>query len=219
MNQNDLIDISPRMTSSNSPKPFMAYTNSKWHNNDYDAWKLFDGVVDSYNYWCSASRITKCHCVLDFGKPTMISHVSFFPYPASGNNYNMPKDFNICGSNDGINFIIIKEFKNIIKWENGVYSCFPLDGKFIYRYYKLDILSCNSPDYVCINEMKFLLAKKRYLIKSNDDKYKYINEENNLVELNDNSLNNYNNYGMVNLDIINNKLDTILDFTISKIQF
>ncbi|MFA1740360.1 discoidin domain-containing protein [Lysinibacillus fusiformis] len=151
-----------KMTSSNEPAP-LAVSASSQYSADYPAWRAFDGSIANVgslnNCWITANGVKVGHIQLDFGRTTTIRGFSLTPRQnstaASGINC-MPKKFNFLGSNDGINYFLISEYKNEI------WSAYTEERKFVlskpvkYRFYKFEILENNGGTYVSIGEIKFL---------------------------------------------------------------
>ncbi|MEQ6355280.1 SPRY domain-containing protein [Lysinibacillus sp. M3] len=153
-----------KMTSNNSPVPLVASASSSY-STDYLPWRAFDGsLVDlpngGNNCWLTSNRVLTGYIQLDFGKNTNISGFSLTPRQNSdvavGINC-MPKNFTFLGSDDGINYSVINEYKNESWTHHTQERTFTFKKPVSYRYYKLDVKEINGGTlYVAIGEIKFL---------------------------------------------------------------
>ena len=131
----NLVNITPIMTSDNTPAPYSCYASSVW--DGYPAYKAFDGNDTGYNYWHVASG-NSGYLVFDFGSPTNVAAFNLYNVYCSS-NYN-PYSIKVYGSHDGKTFELIKEFinnnTNLTKDD-----IFYFDKQVTYRAYKFDMIS------------------------------------------------------------------------------
>src|SRR6185312_1956906 len=67
-----------------------------------------------------------------------------------------PKDFNILGSNDGVNFDVLSQIQNQTGWLQNQRRDFDFVNSNHYRYYRLQILTNNGhANFTTVGEIKF----------------------------------------------------------------
>lgn len=142
------------MTANSSPSPLVASASSEY-NTTYQAWKAFNGTnTGSTDCWITASGVRTGYLQLDFSEKTRVNKILLASRTNDG-NITAPKDFNVEGSNDGINFNIINSFTGISSWTAGESKLFEIKTSN-YRFYRINILSNNgSTSYVSIAMLNF----------------------------------------------------------------
>lgn len=167
----ELIDITPIMTSATAPAPYVVTASSyRTADGGYNPYKAFDNdnnKVTSGHVWITADGTKTGWIKLDFNKKTAISHFSIQCHTSinSTTTTHMLKDFVLYGSDDDIVYNKIKEFYGETGWVFDEKRIFDLNGSFVYRYYKLEILSNNGySSFSAIPELRFLN-------KSTENKY------------------------------------------------
>ena len=174
-------NMTPTMTSNTTPSPYITSSSSMF-SYKYDAYRAFDSTIfDIDNGWAINLAGDKTPWIkIDLNSKTKLSLLQI--YTRSTTNDNLPKDFQLLGSNDDIDYVLIQSFTKT-DWNIGENN-FYLDKKANYRYYKIQVNSfLNSIEWMAICQI-FLLdsyINNNYLIKDND-KYKTI-QENNLIEV------------------------------------
>lgn len=142
----NLVNITPKMTSDNTPAPYSCYASSVW--SGYPAWKAFDGDDTGLSYWHAAQAAGRTgYLVFDFGNKTKVA--AFTLYNVShGNTYN-PTVIHVYGSDDGTTFTLIKSFTVKVALNKNV--VFYFDEQVNYRAYKFNMTSGGS--YISIQEL------------------------------------------------------------------
>lgn len=144
-----------KMTSNTAPAPFVVSASSVY-NTTYPAWKAFNGTNSGEtDSWISLNTVTGW-LQINYGSQKRVNKVSITSRNvASTSVSSSPKDFNILGSNDGINFTMLGQFKNEVNWGINETRDFRFINNNYYQYYKIDILSNNGLPAVSIGELIF----------------------------------------------------------------
>lgn len=178
-----------KMTSNTTPAPFIVNASST--QGSYDAWKAFNGTTSSYtDGWATASGITTGWVQINFGLPKLFSKIRITSKATAnigGVTSAPPKDFNILGSNDGINFKVLAEIKNQTNWSATETREFTLDNFKLYTIYRIEILSNSGTSYTALGNVIFF------------EKYSKLFESSS-----ENITKNILNYGRDNLDDLDN---------------
>lgn len=162
-----LTNVTPIMTSNTTPAPYVASSSSEFSTNN-KAYRAFDSSITQPTFLLASGQQTG-YLKLDFGANRLVSNFSLKANSSTMSTTTdyMPKDFEIYGSNDDINYTLLHSYSNEQSWaftEERIYS---LGGIFYYRYYRLDILSNNGYTSSGIPELSYLLNDntKIYCIK------------------------------------------------------
>ena len=145
-----LIDITPVMTSNNTPSPYVV-TASSVLNSTYQPYRVFDSNSNTiYHSALGAQQWIK----IDFGS---IMKISAFSMSATTDmSFNgTPKYFILYGSNDDLIYEKIHQEENEINWIAGETRLYKLSQEVSFRYYKLSIVSTVTYNYVTITEIGF----------------------------------------------------------------
>lgn len=142
----NLVNITPIMTSDNTPAPYSCYASSVW--SGYPAWKAFDGDDTYSSYWHVVSGGSG-YLVFDFGSPTSVAAFNLYNVAYAG-SYD-PYSIKVYGSHDGETFELIQAFT---KGSGALTkdSIFYFDKQVTYRTYKFDMITRGS--YLAIQELR-----------------------------------------------------------------
>lgn len=101
----------PVMTANNAP--YGTVSASTQYNNDYGAWRAFDGgETSAENYWSSTSgSVSNQWISYKFVNPTNVKRL-FILANILNNDNKMPKDCKLQYSNDGTNWVDVATFTN-----------------------------------------------------------------------------------------------------------
>lgn len=142
----NLVNITPIMTSDNTPAPYSCYASSVW--GGYPAYKAFDGDDAYYSYW-HVSNGHFGYLVFDFSSPTNVAAFNLYNTTYAG-SYD-PYNIKVYGSHDGKTFELIQEFMN----NNSTLTkddIFYFDKQVTYRAYKFDMITRGY--YLAIQELR-----------------------------------------------------------------
>lgn len=140
-----------KMTANNAPFPLTALASSRY-STTYDYYRAFDGV-DSTG-WITANNILTGWVQLDFGMPTPVNKLTITPRPET--LIASPRDFEVLGSHDGSNFVVISSFTGQTGWTNGEKRLFSFENNISYRYYRINVTKNDGyTGYVSIAEIQF----------------------------------------------------------------
>lgn len=147
------------MTSNVLPAPLVA-TASSQNNTTLIPFRAFNGINTDANSWATINNSPTGWIQIDYGTVKLANVV----YVTNRNNTvdfatSSPKDFNILGSNDGVNFDKIAEIKNQINWTQNQTRKFYISNSKNYRFYRLEILSNNGATYTAIGEILYTQEK------------------------------------------------------------
>ncbi|KOY83014.1 discoidin domain-containing protein [Lysinibacillus macroides] len=148
-----------KMTSNTTPAPLkISASSTNTGNSNYQPWKVFNGtnaggVIDS---WLSGN-VTTGWIQIDYGVKKIANRVAISAQITSAWStiLNAPKDFNILGSNNDVNFEIIGQYRNQINWSSGETRNYNISKPNFYRYYRIQILSVNGAGQMSLSEVLF----------------------------------------------------------------
>lgn len=179
------------MTSNTTPSPLVA--SASGIQGSYDAWKAFNGTVTNYtDGWATPTGVTRGWVQIKFGEPKVFTKVKITSKPTAnigGVSSAPPKDFNILGSNNGVDFEILAEIKNQTNWGVPETREFTFKNYKQYTIYRVEVLNNNGTSYTALGNVLF-----------------YENYSKLLDIPNKNSANNFTKYGKNNF----NNLDSII---------
>lgn len=138
-----LIDITPNMTSENTPSPYSVSATSYY--SPYYAWKAFSGNVN--DSWTASSNSS--HITFDFSVNTEIDAVILFL--ATGNNDFGGKTVKIQGSYDNVGYYDLWQEQNPI---TGSERIIQFNQRYNYRYYRVDVQG--GSNWFAIYSIRFL---------------------------------------------------------------
>ena len=162
----NLVNITPIMTSDNTPVPYLCYASSVWEG--YPAYKAFDGNNTGTSYWHVSSG-NSGYLVFDFGSPTNVAAFNLYNVIYAG-SYD-PYNIKVYGSHDGKTFELIQEFIN----NNSVLTkddIFYFDKQVTYKAYKFDMITRGS--YLAIQELRMFEDTDQTIKMSNIIKNKVL---------------------------------------------
>lgn len=175
-------DVTPIMTSNNTPAPYVVSASSEYNVNqfgeEYRAWKAFDAGYNSNRYSTNDQNINQW-INLNFDHKQLINCL-YIVFAAEYKDDN-PKECILQGSDNGTAYVDIKEF-----------TC-PYDNDFIidcnlsnFSNYRLYIKNGYGNIHISIDEIRYLLAVDTplFLIEDNGAYYN-IDDSNSLVQVND----------------------------------
>jgi len=173
------------MTSNTTPPPLIASASTEFNNN-YAAWKAFNGTNSGgVDYWCTTVGTTGW-VQINYGRRVYANSVELTAHLNSATVVTgMPKDFNILGSNDGINFTELLKVTNQVGWGFAETREFNFNITEPYQYYRIQVLSENGYGYVTISEILFRYKSNSILELPNVTK-------NNFVKYGSDTINNLN---------------------------
>ena len=187
------------MTSNTAPSPFVASASSVY-SSTYPAWKAFDGdIYTSNNGWVTESNVKTGWIQIDFGSEKEVNFFKIFARNGSDVK-QLPKDFKLLCSDNGVIFSEIKSFNDITDWIQGEMKTFTIPKILKHRYYRIEILSNNGGSYTAIGEIQFGYREQ-------------------LTQLPSNSLDIFLNYGIPyvqNFNLVNTSKNYILQNTVSE---
>lgn len=165
-----------KMTSNTAPSPYVASASSVYNTSYYSAWKAFNGTNSANtDCWITANGVFKGWIQLDFGKKTPVTKVFITSRVGSGGEKVAPKDFNIEGSNDNVNFDVIQSFKGVTDWERNITKEFNI-RKREYRYYRLNILANNGDgSYSGVGKLEFYYKDSDLIKLPQSNKENFVN--------------------------------------------
>jgi len=152
-------NITPIMTSNTVPSPYIVSASSEF-DATYAAWKVFNGtVLTNTDAWITPNGIVTGWLMLDLSIPTSVSYFKLTARNSTDSSTLSPKNFSLQGSNDGVNFTVIKAFTDQTGWSAAQSRDYILDSIAVYRYYKLDI-TANNGHTGCLSVGDFQLLFK-----------------------------------------------------------
>lgn len=151
----------PNMTSNATPSPLKASASSNHVN--YDAWKIFNSTTSNGDDAWAGSTVSDI--ILDFG---VFRNLGGFIMKAR--NWNnavgigaMPKDFNVFGSLNGIDWFTMGKFRESTNWSYTTERTFEFNRSFKTKYFKISILSNNGSTYSNIGRIFFIEQFDKYI--------------------------------------------------------
>ena len=187
-------DVTPIMTSNNTPSPYIANTNS-YESYRFDAYKAFDDSITTA--WTTNDYVDIGWLSIGNTRDKIrISSIGILaPYNFSSVNALTCafRNFKIEGSNDNSKWEFIKEF-NTGDYEKDVMKIFNFNQLKSYNYFRIyeENKDKGVRKYICASEIKLLIDVNLpfYLIQDNDNGkiYNYNKENNQLVEVTDFSI-------------------------------
>lgn len=135
------------MTSNNAPAPLVASASSYYANgSSYAPWRAFS---ESTNNWY-AEKVPQW-VQLNFAKGTSVNRVKI---KSSTNKSETPKIIDVLGSNDNINFFLIKTF-TLDDWTSQTWKEFTFNNSE-YSIYRIYVKECfDNGNRVAINQIVF----------------------------------------------------------------
>lgn len=148
------IDLIPTMTSNTAPSGIAA-SSSNYDNYEYAPWKAFDGNNASgiASRWISSGNMPQW---ISYSFPQQVVVGSYSILPETGNcKDRSPKNFQIQGSNDGVNWKILDYRCNITldAWDKAPLT-FNINEPGSYKNYRLYVTAVNGSTVVSIQQLK-----------------------------------------------------------------
>lgn len=157
------------MTSNNSPVPLVASATSEY-SATYSACKAFSNSKEANSAWASAVGEITPSIQIDYGIKKKVNVLYLRDRAMS--LVDMPIEFEVQGSNNGVSFETIQLFQTADTWAINEERIFYFDKSVDYRIYKINITQAGgSQPYVCIGEIMFgYTFKNKMVVKSDTDK-------------------------------------------------
>lgn len=177
-----------KMTSNTTPNPFIVNASSEY-DKGFPAWKAFDGdETTSTNGWVTANNSPEGWIQINLGSKYPVNIFKILARNGGLSLNQLPKDFKLEGSNNGIDFDILKELNDISNWVEGKYLSFSLSKYHSYQYYRLSISANNGGNYTAIGEIKLgYIDNRRVVLKNESTNQHYSLDEKALIPLPDSS--------------------------------
>lgn len=149
-----LFDVTPILTSNNTPSPYVATASSY-----YSSWmpyKCFDGSMSNTNDdgWCT-NGTTSGWITLDIGSEIQVSTIGLVGYRINAGC--QAKVISIQYSNDGLDFVDIVSNKTMTWSTDNLIEKIDLGKPYKFRYLKVIIHSNYGQTNTGMNEIKFYL--------------------------------------------------------------
>ncbi|WP_107951041.1 LamG-like jellyroll fold domain-containing protein [Lysinibacillus parviboronicapiens] len=143
------------MTSDTSPSPLVASASSVYNTN-YPAWKAFNGTnINDSDGWLTANGAKAGWIQLDFGREVSFNMVALVSSPVTNASVASPKDFNIDGSNDRVNYDTVRSITGEGNWKPDEMRQYLINPLKKYRYWRIDIKENNGHIFSKIGEIRF----------------------------------------------------------------
>lgn len=128
------------MTSNTAPTPLVASASSTY--TSFTPYKAFNGTrgTTGNDSWMTSNSRTGW-IQIDFGKGVIANRVNI---SIVSNLTAAPKNFNILGSKDGVNFVILGAFTNQTNWTANELREYSFNNNEKFSYYKVEILENNG---------------------------------------------------------------------------
>ncbi len=128
------------MTSNTAPTPLVASASSTY--TSFSPYKAFNGTrgTTGNDSWMTSNSRTGW-IQIDFGKGVIANRVNI---SIVSNLTAAPKNFNILGSKDGVNFVILGAFTNQTNWTANELREYSFNNNEKFSYYKVEILENNG---------------------------------------------------------------------------
>lgn len=139
------------LTSNTSNSNFTVNQSSSF-SSSFNAFRLFDGVLNPEPDWCSDSSAPQW-VSMDFNKSQGVGAYSITPSNVSITNSNTPRNFTLQGSNNNSTWVDLDTRTNVIGWSAGIAQIFTLSIPANYRYYRLFVSQTNGGNFVRIGEL------------------------------------------------------------------
>lgn len=149
----DLVWHNIKMSSSNTPSPFMVTTSSNYASS-FAGWMAFDGVNNNTNA-CWSANANRGWITFDFGMEykQKIACVEISARVTTANG--APKDFTIEISNDNLNWTTVKTIVNETGWTSAQSRQYMLTSNYLARYIRINITANNGRERLDIGEIRF----------------------------------------------------------------
>lgn len=147
--------IETKMTSNNAPSPFVVSSSSNF-NDTYQAWKAFNGTLTNLeDSWVTADGITNGWIQINYNIPKKLNFVRISPRNYIDFNSSSPKNFNILGSNNGVDFYLLAEVKGQNDWKQNTPKDFSFSNENNYNIYRLEVLDNNGSTGIAVGEILY----------------------------------------------------------------
>lgn len=149
-----------KMTSNTTPSPFVVSSSSNF-NATYEAWKAFNGTLTNLeDCWVTADGITNGWIQINYNIPKKLNFVRISPRDYIDFNSSSPKNFNILGSNNGVDFDLLAEVRGQNDWKQNTPKDFAFSNENNYSIYRLEALDNNGSTGIAVGEILYGYKKE-----------------------------------------------------------
>ena len=152
-------DITPNMTSNNTPSPYVVAYSSQF-DASHTGFYAFDGIIDNTHRW--ASSTLPAWIRFDFGTAKTIKRYAITGMVDSSVVNQNPKIWTFEGSNNATNWTVLDTQTDIINWSLGETKIFDITNDNSYRYYRLNITDANGQTFTSIVELEMMELRNIY---------------------------------------------------------
>lgn len=143
------------MTSDTTPTPLVANAQGS-NRTDYLPWKAFNGTIANVNdCWISGSEGVNSWIQIKYEKPYKMITVEISPRNETDFNTSSPRDFDILGSNNGVDFDTLTQIRGQNSWQRRVSKRFAIPNNKEYSIYRIKTISTNGSLNVAIGDIIF----------------------------------------------------------------
>ncbi|WP_379151183.1 discoidin domain-containing protein [Paenibacillus sp. sgz5001063] len=140
------------MTSNAAPSG-VANASTQYDSNS-PAWKAFDKLNGSTDYWCAKSSTGWLS--YEFNAAKVITKYTISPIGLNGYVNRMPKNWTFEGSNNGVDWTVLDTKTDVSSWQDGTIKEFLINNTSSYLKYKINVSSINGGSYLSIGEMEMM---------------------------------------------------------------
>lgn len=165
------IKVSPIMTSSNTPAPYVI-TSSSDISESYASWKAFDGnYLDNTSRWIGDRTKLPVWIQIGFNKPTDVGRYQLTANQITNAETGHPKSWTLIGSDNEIDWEVLDSRTNI-SWATGEKKSFLVQKPKNYKYYRVNVTDSWGTLYVSIQEIEFYYTPVNKILILNENSYK-----------------------------------------------
>lgn len=141
------------MKSNNNPYPYVITASSE--QDSYQAYKAFNSLSSSSDCWMTPNNIINGWIQIDFGESKLVNKLILKSRNSSDASTYSPRDFQVLGSNDNVNFYLLTSILGEDDWAPNEEREYKFNNLKKYRYYRLNILRNNGGIAVAIGQIIF----------------------------------------------------------------
>lgn len=150
-----LVWYETKMTSDTTPIPLVASAQGS-NRTDYLPWKAFNGTIANVNdCWISGSEGVNSWIQIKYEKPYQMVTVEISPRNETDFNTSSPRDFDILGSNNGVDFDTLAQIRGQNSWQRRVSKRFTIPNDKEYSIYRIKTINTNGSSNVAIGDIIF----------------------------------------------------------------
>lgn len=163
------------MTSNTSPTPYVA-TGSSEASDSNAIWEVFaNGFVSSgSSRWQASDNTSPQWLQIDFSEKRLVNHVLLSPNIT--NLDRNPKNFQILGSDDEVNFTELKTYIKSDEWVDSTYDIIDTVNYFNFRFYRVVFLENPTTYNMIMGRIKFGYTEptNKILISSSESSFESV---------------------------------------------